>query len=77
MRGMWFNQPCMINKFENQQTVLFSSNPKWKTGRWEFGNPEFQDLDNDAPSEVQPRYHPTATPIPSSFFCLTQFGGTA
>ena len=62
VRGMWFNQPWMIKKFEDQQTVLFSGKPKWKTGRWEFSNPEVQYLDtddSDAPSEVLPRYHLT------------------
>lgn len=62
VRGVWFNQPWMIQKFEDQQTVLFSGKPKWKTGRWEFGNPEVQYLDtddSDAPSEVLPRYHLT------------------
>lgn len=62
VRGMWFNQPWMIKRFYDQQMVLFSGKPKFKTGRWEFSNPEVQQLDTDdadAPCEVLPRYHLT------------------
>ena len=63
VRGVWFNQPWMIKRFEDQQAVLFSGKPKWKTGRWEFSNPEIQYLDTDdaegAAAEVLPRYHLT------------------
>ena len=63
VRGMWFNQPWMIKRFEDHQAVLFSGKPKWKTGRWEFSNPEIQYLDTDdaegAAAEVLPRYHLT------------------
>ena len=62
VRGVWFNQPWMIKRFGDQQTVLFSGKPKWNVGRWEFSNPEVQYLetdDADAPSEVLPRYHLT------------------
>lgn len=62
VRGVWFNQPWMIHRFADQQPVLFSGKPKWKTGRWEFNNPEVQYLetdDADAAGEVLPRYHLT------------------
>lgn len=62
VRGVWFNQPWMLRRFADQEVVLFSGKPKWKTGRWEFGNPEIQQLDiddSDAPGEVLPRYHLT------------------
>lgn len=62
VRGLWFNQPWMIKRFADQQLVLFSGKPKWKTGRWEFSNPEIQYLDTDdadAAGEVLPRYHLT------------------
>jgi ATP-dependent DNA helicase RecG len=63
VRGVWFNQPWMLHRFADQQAVLFSGKPKWKTGRWEFGNPEVQYLETDdadqATAEVLPRYHLT------------------
>lgn len=62
VRGVWFNQPWMLRRFNDQQPVLFSGKPKWNVGRWEFGNPEVQFLetdDADAAGEVLPRYHLT------------------
>jgi ATP-dependent DNA helicase RecG len=63
VRGVWFNQPWMLHRFVDQQAVLFSGKPKWKTGRWEFGNPEVQYLETDdadqATAAVLPRYHLT------------------
>ena len=62
VRGLWFNQPWMLKKFSDQQSVLFSGKPKWSNGRWEFSNPEIQYLDNDdgdTVGEVLPRYHLT------------------
>ncbi len=62
VRGLWFNQPWMIKRFADQQSVLFSGKPKWSKGRWEFSNPEIQYLDTDDRDnvgEVLPRYHLT------------------
>ena len=62
VRGLWFNQPWMMKRFADQQSVLFSGKPKWSNGRWEFSNPAIQFLetdDGDAVGEVLPRYHLT------------------
>ncbi|MFM9963440.1 MAG: ATP-dependent DNA helicase RecG [Planctomycetaceae bacterium] len=63
VRGVWFNQPWMINKFDDRQAVMFSGKPKWKTGRFEFSNPVIQYLDSDdaegTVAEVLPRYRLT------------------
>jgi ATP-dependent DNA helicase RecG len=63
VRGVWFNQPWMLHRFVDQQAVLFSGKPKWKTGRWEFGNPEVQYLETDDADQATaaglPRYHLT------------------
>lgn len=62
VRGLWFNQPWMLKRFADQQSVLFSGKPKWSNGRWEFSNPEIQFLesdDGDAVGEVLLRYHLT------------------
>lgn len=46
VRGIWFNQPWMRQKFNAGQLVLFSGKPKFNQGRWEFAHPEVQWLDD-------------------------------
>jgi ATP-dependent DNA helicase RecG len=48
LRGVWFNQPWMLHKFEHGQHVLFSGKPKRRDGRWEMSHPQIQWLDDDA-----------------------------
>ncbi|MDA0282701.1 MAG: ATP-dependent DNA helicase RecG [Planctomycetota bacterium] len=63
VRGVWFNQPWVLKKFQPDNVVLFSGKPKLHSGRWEFSNPHTQWLEvDDASSEdglpvaVVPRY---------------------
>ena len=60
VRGVWFNQPWMLKKFQMEDVVLFSGKPKRNQGRWEFSNPLTQWLeldDEDATTiNVLPRY---------------------
>jgi ATP-dependent DNA helicase RecG len=39
VRGLWFNQPWMLQKFREGNVVLFTAKPKFNGGRWEFNNP--------------------------------------
>lgn len=60
VRGIWFNQPYMLRKFEEGQRVLFSGKPKLSQRRWEFSHPHIQFLGEDegdgATGGVLPRY---------------------
>jgi len=60
LRGLWFNQPWIRNKFQHGQRVLFSGKPKFKSGRWEMSHPRYQLLEDDVDpasrTEVLPRY---------------------
>ncbi len=59
VRGLWFNQPWMIHKFQVGESVLFSGKPKRNSGRWEFSHPRAQligDADAEARGEVLPLY---------------------
>lgn len=62
VRGTWFNQPWMLNKFGDDDNVIFSGKPKRKSGRWEFANPRVHwltqedDDDPDGVVGVLPRY---------------------
>jgi ATP-dependent DNA helicase RecG len=47
VRGVWFNQPWMRQKFLPGQHVLFSGKPKRHQGRWEFAHPAIQWIDAD------------------------------
>ncbi len=47
VRGLWFNQPWIIKRFFEGQSVLFSGKSKFSQGRWEFSHPEIQWLDED------------------------------
>ncbi len=62
VRGLWFNQPWMMHKFQVGESVLFSGKPKRNAGRWEFSHPRAQligDADAEARGEVLPLYRLT------------------
>ncbi len=46
-RGVFFNQPFMLKKFELGQRVLFSGKPKFAMRRWEFSHPRVQWLGDE------------------------------
>lgn len=50
VRGLWFNQTWILQKFRPGQIVLFSGKPKKHAGRWEFSHPRVQYLDEDDPN---------------------------
>jgi ATP-dependent DNA helicase RecG len=60
VRGVWFNQPYMLKRFELGQRILFSGKPRFSQRRWEFSHPHLQFLGNDddeiASGGVLPRY---------------------
>ena len=59
LRGLWFNQPWMLKKFTEGESVVFSGKPKRHAGRWEISNPQVQWLEDDredAHGGVLPRY---------------------
>ena len=59
VRGVWFNQPYMLHKFELNQKVLFSGKPKFSQRRWEFSHPHIQflgDDEGDMTGGLLPRY---------------------
>lgn len=60
VRGVWFNQPWMLNKFRENQVVVFSGKPKRSQGRWEFSSPHVQwlsdDDDGDDLTQALPQY---------------------
>ncbi|MCA9048173.1 MAG: ATP-dependent DNA helicase RecG [Planctomycetaceae bacterium] len=62
VRGTWFNQPWMLKKFADNQTIIFSGKPSRRGGRWEFGNPRVHWMTEDDPDDagtpagVLPRY---------------------
>lgn len=61
-RGVWFNQPWMLQKFQDGQRVLFSAAPKFRQKRWEFSHPRVQFLEEDdtaADGGLIPRYRLT------------------
>jgi ATP-dependent DNA helicase RecG len=47
LRGAWFNQPWMLQKFCDGDRVLFSGKPKKRAGRWEIHHPQIQWLNDD------------------------------
>jgi ATP-dependent DNA helicase RecG len=59
VRGVWFNQPYMLQKFQHGDRVLFSGQPKFRDRRWEISHPRVQwlgDDDGDVTPGVLPRY---------------------
>lgn len=57
LRGIWFNQAFMREKFTFGQRVVFSGKPKWHNGRWELTHPRVQWL-TDAEDEYEGRLLP-------------------
>lgn len=47
VRGVFFNQPFMLKKFDLGQRVLFSGKPRFKSRRWEFSHPRVQWLGDE------------------------------
>ena len=47
VRGVFFNQPFMLRKFELGQRILFSGKPKFASRRWEFSHPRVQWLGDE------------------------------
>lgn len=47
IRGVFFNQPFMLKKFDIGQRVLFSGKPKFSQRRWEFSHPRVQWVGTD------------------------------
>lgn len=47
LRGVWFNQPWMLQKFRDGDIVLFSGKPRKRAGRWEISHPQIQWLSED------------------------------
>jgi ATP-dependent DNA helicase RecG len=47
VRGVYFNQPYMLKRFEIGQRVLFSGKPKFNLRRWEFSHPRVQWLGDE------------------------------
>lgn len=59
VKGTWFNQKWITQRFFPGQNVVFSGKPKKKSGRWEFSHPHLQFLDDDSDNqigEVLPKY---------------------
>ncbi len=59
VRGVWFNSPWMLQKFRDDDNVLFSGKPKKHAGRWEISHPRVQWLgedDRDAHGGMLPIY---------------------
>lgn len=60
VRGLWFNQPWMVHRFQPGDRLLFHGRPRRRAARWEFNTPEVHVLPADEDSEdragVLPRY---------------------
>jgi ATP-dependent DNA helicase RecG len=59
LRGLWFNQTWVLQKFRHGDLVLFSGKPSRRAGRWEISHPRIQWLDSDdseAHGGILPRY---------------------
>ena len=62
VRGIWFNQKWVLQKFHHGEAVLFSAKPKRRSGRWEFSHPRIHWLEDDDPlahGGILPRYRLT------------------
>ncbi len=59
LRGSWFNQLFIRDKFALGQRVMFSGKPKFRGGRWEMSHPRVQwlaDDEDDVAGRVLPVY---------------------
>lgn len=57
-RGVWFNQPFMVDRFRRGQQVLVSGVPKRNGFRWQFVHPRVTALDSEEqqPGDILPVY---------------------
>ncbi len=53
LRGVWFNQPFMRDKFSYGQRVVLSGKPRLRGGRWEMAHPRITCLADDRAEPVQ------------------------
>ncbi len=51
LRGVWFNQPFLKNRFRADQGCIFSGVPKKRGGRWEMSHPQFVFHDDEPQPE--------------------------
>jgi ATP-dependent DNA helicase RecG len=58
VRGVWFNQNWILQKFRPGDALLFSAKPKRRSGRWEFPHPRVQPID-----EFEPGVHGGIVPV--------------
>lgn len=59
LRGVWWNQNWVLQRFHHNDVVLFSGKAKRSAGRWEMSHPRMQFLEEDdtqAHGGVLPRY---------------------
>ncbi|MEY3175206.1 MAG: ATP-dependent helicase RecG [Planctomycetota bacterium] len=60
VRGLWFNQPWILHRYQLGDQLLFHGRPRRRAGRWEFNNPQVHVLPADEDSEeragILPRY---------------------
>jgi len=61
VRGTWFNQPWMFQKFSEGDLIVFSGKPRFRSGHWEFSSPLLhfltaEDDDLGGTTGVLPRY---------------------
>jgi ATP-dependent DNA helicase RecG len=47
VRGVWFNQPWMLQRLRIGDWVLWSGKPKRSQGRWEFSHPRIQWIEEE------------------------------
>jgi len=43
LRGVWFNQPFIREKFSDGQTIAFTGRPRFRGGRWEMAHPRVEE----------------------------------
>lgn len=58
VRGIWFNQPFMVQKFRLGQRVLFRGKAKLFGGRFQMNHPKVTWLDSQTDAEQQRRLEP-------------------
>ena len=58
LRGMWFNQPHVLERFRVGAKVMFSGRPRLRGGRWEMNHPKVQWLDDEQEDPEGPKLVP-------------------
>ena len=53
LRGVWFNQTYLADRFSRGQRVLVSGKPRWKGMHWEMTHPRVQSLERTGEGDVQ------------------------